>query len=434
MRITNSMMTNNILLSMNKNKEMLSVYEQQIATGKKIQKPSDDPIIAVRALKFRTNVREIDQYKTNAEDANSWMTVTEQAVSTSTDILKRIRDLCVQASSDTATTSNRKSIVSELKQLKSQLVNEGNVSYAGRYVFSGYKTDKPLVFLEPSTDQYEITEHFTPENVEKTQRAFNDQISDVYRIRLGYKEVIEATPPGTIEAPAGNPLTINVLNSSDAGAYEPVAGEVSFLKDTGELIFNETDVPNLEANFDFIYDKAGFNREELVPDHYYDCTNKTAVPIETYTRSQDRIQYQISFNQEITVNTMGHDMIEVDAVRDIEELIDRTLEITEDGTFEEGLKEDLLGGLFSEAIGKLDVRIESLLDLRAEIGGKVNRVGLTINRLEEDSLNFTDLLSKNEDIDLAEVMVKLQSQEMVYQASLMSSSKIIQPTLLDFIR
>jgi Flagellin and related hook-associated proteins len=62
MRITTRMMTNNMLSNINKNKINMSKLEEQYSTGKKIQRPSDDPIIAVRALKLRTSITELDQY------------------------------------------------------------------------------------------------------------------------------------------------------------------------------------------------------------------------------------------------------------------------------------------------------------------------------------------------------------------------------------
>ena len=62
MRITNKMMTNNALYNISNNKTLLSNLEQQYSTGKKITKPSDDPIVAVRALKFRTNLTELNRY------------------------------------------------------------------------------------------------------------------------------------------------------------------------------------------------------------------------------------------------------------------------------------------------------------------------------------------------------------------------------------
>ena len=71
MRVTNNMMRNNSTLNMQKNKVAYDKYLQQYTTQKKIQRPSDDPTIAVRALKYRTTISEIDQYLKNIEDATS---------------------------------------------------------------------------------------------------------------------------------------------------------------------------------------------------------------------------------------------------------------------------------------------------------------------------------------------------------------------------
>ena len=74
-------MTNNTLTNINKNKQNLTKIEEQYNTGKKIQKPSDDPIIAIRALKLRSNLSEINQYyERNIPDARSWMEMSEGAL------------------------------------------------------------------------------------------------------------------------------------------------------------------------------------------------------------------------------------------------------------------------------------------------------------------------------------------------------------------
>ena len=77
MRVTNSMMRNNSMLNMQKNKVAYNKYLMQYNTQKKIQRPSDDPIIAAKALKYRTTLVEIDQYLKNIDDATSWMDATE---------------------------------------------------------------------------------------------------------------------------------------------------------------------------------------------------------------------------------------------------------------------------------------------------------------------------------------------------------------------
>ena len=81
MRITNQMLTNNMMSNINKNKYNLNKYDEQYSTGKKIQRPSDDPIVAVRALKLRTNLVQLNQYvDKNIPDALAWMDVSESAL------------------------------------------------------------------------------------------------------------------------------------------------------------------------------------------------------------------------------------------------------------------------------------------------------------------------------------------------------------------
>ena len=88
MRITNKIMHNNSIYNINNNKVSEDTINTQIATGKKINRASDDPVIAIRALRLRSNVSQLTQYsKKNAEDAASWLKVTEDALGTVTDVL-----------------------------------------------------------------------------------------------------------------------------------------------------------------------------------------------------------------------------------------------------------------------------------------------------------------------------------------------------------
>ncbi len=168
MRITNKMMTNNVLHNINNNKNLLSTLENQYSTGKKIQKPSDDPIVAVRALKLRTNLAELSQYvEKNIPDALSWMDTTESSLDVVNEILRQMNTYCNQGANDPLTAKDRNSIVTNLSELKQQIYQEGNSNYAGRYVFSGYKTDTPLIFAEDeSSYTYEITEPLSGEDID----------------------------------------------------------------------------------------------------------------------------------------------------------------------------------------------------------------------------------------------------------------------------
>ncbi|TCT14016.1 flagellar hook-associated protein 3 FlgL [Natranaerovirga pectinivora] len=442
MRITNSMVRNNTLLNLNRNRLALSQLEQQMATGKKIQKPSEDPIIAVRAIKLRSNVREVAQYRSNINDALSWMGVTEQAAVNINDILKRVRDLCVQGSNDTLGVGEREKVVQELEQLKFQIQQEGNVNYAGRFVFTGFKTDKPLIFNRDNNETYEITQRLNSKDIEKkayVKEGTPPAMAETFRIRLAYAGLGEAATPIT-EIPTKTPPALNVINltSEEANAYEPNPGEVIFLKDTGELIFNEVDIDNINDTFTFTYDKTGFKKNDLNPEHYFNVKHKVDPSDDTtwvtYNENNEKINYQISYNQDINVNTLGKDLITHTMIRDIEELISAVINIPEEDSVKKTLLEDQLGQKFGNMLSRVDKHLKTVVGEVAELGSRMNRLELTNNRLENDLLNFTDLMSQNEDVDIAEVVVSMQSRELVYTASLMASSKILQPSLLDFLR
>lgn len=422
------MVTNNILLSLNKNRKAMSDYETQLSTGKKIQKPSDDPIIAARTLKFRTNISEISQYKTNAEDAINWIDTTEKAVSNTMAIMQRMRELSVQGGSDVLSSKNKEGILEEIGQLSEQLVTEGNISYAGRYMFSGYKTDMPLYYEEDSTDSFEITETFASDQVETVSRAFNNNVNEVSRIRLGYSGTNAFVSSSLSPALTANPA----LASTDPGAYEPAAGTYNYLQDTGEIILNDDDLAGLPASFDIVYEKDTFKKGDMRPEHYFESENLATGA--TYSPQEEAMEYQVSYSQTIQVNTMGHDLFNVDFNRDIQEMAEAAKNILYDGTVEDDLKQEILSNQFSAFIGQVDVHIQSVSNEQSVIGAKINRLNLTLNRLDEDELNFTDLLSNTEDVDMAEAYIKLSSQEAVFQAALNASGRIIQPNLLDFIR
>lgn len=88
----------------------------------------------------------------------------------------------------------------------------------------------------------------------------------------------------------------------------------------------------------------------------------------------------------------------------------------------------------NDGIGMLDSSQETLLAARARLGSRTNRLEITLQRLLDDMINFQDLLSKAEDADFAEVIMDLKTQEAVYRASLAAGARIIQPTLVDFLR
>ena len=153
MRVTNGMMRTNAMLNMQKNKVMYDKYLQQYNTQKKIQRPSDDPTIAVRALKYRTTLVEIDQYQRNIDDATSWMDATETAIKDVDNVLDNMVEYVTQAATGTVNAKDRSDINKQLDQYAQYIYEQDmNADYAGRYLFTGFRTDSALLFEEAQSN------------------------------------------------------------------------------------------------------------------------------------------------------------------------------------------------------------------------------------------------------------------------------------------
>jgi len=490
-------MTNNMLNNINKNKINLSKLEEQYSTGKKIQRPSDDPIIAVRALKLRTNVTEIKQYfEKNIPDAISWMELTESALINISELLEQMNKYCVQGSTDTLTPENRASIVENLQQLKEQIYQEGNTNYAGRYVFTGYKTDSSLTFMERTDNlRYEITEKLTGKDIESISRVsgsyelkdydnpavtFDEapQLENIYRLKLSYDNLenikidsirysLEISKGQSEEQPPI--VNIKTVSVNDPNAYKPEEGWVNFIYETGEIILSKGVYDQLRNadSIELTYAKSSFDKGDLKPEHYFNCTmtdkNKPEQGTITFTKTKQEIQYEVNFNQKLTINTEASDAISHKIVRDIDDIIKCVNDViyTENKIkeAEEKLKDPNLNESKIERYNKMLEQLNTELTLRkevmqkafargitsssqeqdrvnvalADLGSREFRLKLTENRLSSQRADFEELLSKNEDADIVETIIKFNSAYMIYTASLSATSKAVQSSLLDFL-
>ncbi|MCL2462722.1 MAG: flagellar hook-associated protein FlgL, partial [Defluviitaleaceae bacterium] len=231
MRITNTMMTNTMLMNIGRNMGNLDTLYNRISTAKNIRVPSDDPITASRALKFRTNVAETLQYQRNVSQGMSWMNVTESAYNNIIDITKTIKDRCGEAATGTLEGADKKVIAGQIRQMLIQLGSEMNVSYAGRYVFSGFRTDQPPVLVQGDANlRYTgITQFFGEGDVEITK---------------SYQKLNTGIPPGTdepivhdvnmIKLPYKNAANISVAGYTVAtkSVADPTAYDTGLLGDT----------------------------------------------------------------------------------------------------------------------------------------------------------------------------------------------------------
>ncbi len=140
MRITSNMLSDTALANLNLNMEKLDKLQNELTSGQRIIKPSDDPIGAAAAVEFKGTLSEIDQYIKNVDSGNSWLGATDSALSGIGDILQRARQLAVQGASDTLTNTDRQGMADEVEQLLESAIQTGNSTYSGQYLFAGFKT------------------------------------------------------------------------------------------------------------------------------------------------------------------------------------------------------------------------------------------------------------------------------------------------------
>lgn len=295
MRVTQSMLTNNTLRNLSNNYSKMSNYMDQLSSGKKISRPSDNPTIAVKAMGYQSQLMEMEQYNRNINEAHHWLDNTDAALDESTKVLQRMRELAVWASNDTLNEQERKDISVEAKALKEQLVTIGNTKVNGKYIFNG---------LDPSE--------------------------------------------------------------------EPI------IKNGDEIISYPTDT------------KA--------------------------------VMFDVSAGVSLKVNVDSSDIFGKDAFDRIQGFIDELEASPIDQT------------KIAASISNIDENINDVLSVRAELGARMNRLDLIENRLSSQELLTTDMKAKNENIDYEEIITKFMSQENVHRAALASSSKLIQQTLIDFLR
>lgn len=145
MRLTNNMVIRNFLSNVSHAAGNVNKYQMQVQTGKIYQFASDAPIVAAKSIRYKSKISEFEQNQKNIQDANELLKVTESALDSYNDILQRISELSVDAANGTRGEQEREAIATEIRQLRSEIVSIANTKYNGRFIFSGYETEKKLM-------------------------------------------------------------------------------------------------------------------------------------------------------------------------------------------------------------------------------------------------------------------------------------------------
>lgn len=378
MRVTNKIMQSNTLYNINLNKELQDKLNTQMTTKKKITKPSDDPVVAIRSLRLRSNLNQVSQYyEKNAPDAEQWINLTESAIDTTTSVISSMIDEFTRGSKGSLTTSDRNTILESLKQLKEEVYATGDSDYAGRTIFTGYRTDTKLSFQKNETVTYSITEqlsnldittvtHVDAGNIGTVNETTYDDagiteeadiaLFPVNRIRLAYDNLDDGVVPEVNQTIAydtnGNPVYSTVctptVSSKDAdpnpyrvvgdenySGYDPDAA--IFIPETGELLLGKNVYDSImtlssDQEITITYSKSEWESGDLRPEHYFACESNGVNYNESYLTKNGKdnkqvISYDVGFNQSIDVNTTADEVYLHGIGRTVDEIIDMLDEI-----------------------------------------------------------------------------------------------------------
>ena len=138
MRVTNSMLTTTTLADLNRSLERLQRSQSELASGRAIQAPSDDPAGASSAMMIRNQLRRADQYERAQSDAQSWLATADSVIVSGLDLMSRVKELAVRAgNSGTNDATSRSALANEIGQIRGELIALANTKYLGRSVFAG---------------------------------------------------------------------------------------------------------------------------------------------------------------------------------------------------------------------------------------------------------------------------------------------------------
>lgn len=445
------MLSNNFLSDMNRNLNNLKTLQQQMTSGKNFTKPSDDPFNVARAMQMHTSIGANTQYNKNITNTINWMDTTDTALGQLNNLFQSIREKLVAAGNAAYGSDERTKIKDELNQRIGQISQILNTSFDGEYIFGGTKaTTKPVDAVTDSK-----VSAVSGETI-----GGGATVSGIFYGSGNVKFKIEAAAVDTSTPP--NVTKVNVLKSIDGGATfnqvssptgKIAADKSSSTFDIGNgLTFTiSADMgnkvtasdPSQTSTYSFTCESSG--NTKLV---YLKADGTELDPSNTDPTSQDAIQLgmiksnrQTEISQGVLVkyNVSAENVISYtkkDGTEDdIRKLLQRIVNHL-DGKDDQGsaADPDAVKNLTNQDLKDVDDALSNILKVRSQVGAMQNRMDSAKEQNEQSNFDMTEILSKTEDIDITEKTMEFAVMQTVYLASLQTSAKVLQPTLMDYLR
>lgn len=373
----------------------------QLATGKRILNPSDDPTGAVQSIELNTAIGSLEQYQKNIVLAEGRLAFEESQLQQVGDVLLRVRELAIQGNNGSLTNEDRGFIAAELNQRLDELIDYANARYAnGEYIFAGYQS-QTHPFAADGAGGFN---YFGDDGQRYLQASATRQVA----IGDSGSELFMEIPNGngvftTLDSPANTGSgVIDPGSVIDPSLWSPDTYTINFLApDSYEV--RDSSGALLASN-----------------------TNYASGEAITFAGIQSNISGTPAVGDSFTVSpSTSQDMFST-----LQRLI-TALEtpVTEGSSGAAGLNNAIIRSLVD-----LDQSVEGVFNVRATVGARLHALDSQTDINEGATLSLKETLSSVQDLDYAEAISRLQLQLVGLEAAQQSYVQIQGLSLFDFLR
>lgn len=412
-RVTQNSISSEFIFYLKDRMVEMNKKQTDLTSMSKIRIPEDDPVGTTFSMQFQSRLREIDTYVSNIEESEAKLNLMDSNLQSATDILQRIRELTIQAANGTYTKEDTKKMAMEVDQLIRELTNIANSYYKQSSLYGGYMTDTPFKI------EYGLSEELDYEVVKKVVYMGND--GEVNR-QVDMNDFIVSNLSGDKLFASEN----MIIKSSEPGTGFIADRDMAFRIDGVEVKVYKGD--NLETIVDRI------NSLKMPVKAYIDnSTGNNFLVLETTVPHSISVEdvgdgdvmerlgiirkgatSPLNYNPEAKIYSMN--------------LFDVLIKIRDDMF---AGRQQSLGG---EDIALLDNGLDNFLRYRAEVGARVERLKSVKVRLNTDIVYLKDILAKTQATDIPQTVTELKLLELTHQAGLQIGAKLMNLSLLNFLR
>lgn len=468
LRITQGALFSKALQDIRQSQLGFTRIQRQVATGYRVNTPSDDPVAALRILPLTAELRDLDQMLENVHLAKESLTIGASNLEDASQIMQRARELTVQAANGTVSDDGRRSIGIEVDQLLQQMVGIANSSKSGRFLFGG--TDTRTAPFSIATDggrsravyagnQRTLSVGVAP----GVETALNIPGDAIFQSRSrGPTEIDGATgvsPSGAADSGVG----FQTLQVAFAGLHTDAPGEISAgsggSNALGSLTYTFTTgpdtlsidggpalaVPATDQDFTTADGRTINLTVTAVPAIASGTfTSKaslstdggtTVVEVSDFTDTDVRVRNSVDgtvLNLDVTgLNRSGNDQVKFTGTFDV---FTTLISLRDMLMNESGAPSQEVTANATAMLDEIDGAHDQILDGLRELGFRSASLDMLQTRVEKASTSTSESLSLVRDIDLAEAILEMQRQELAYQTTLQVGARVLQTNLLSFLR